>query len=407
MASQAARLRRFKAAMEKVYGNFEDVVNWSVPPQPGNAGHRGRYLWTDAFGVVNFVSLRYATGEERYLEAAARLVQAVHDTLGRTRDGSSRLLGASDAVPLEGGLRIGKVDEAGPDGDGQYHHYLTLWMFALSCLAVASGDVRYNDLAIQLAKAIHPRFVVHKNGGLEELSMVWKISSDMSRPLSRYKGHLDDVTGYVVFERLVSVTRWFGQEDEPPLQAEMEQYWNMMTRSRPLQSSTDMLDLGMSLWVAQFHSRRGDNDDLLRELGAHGTGIARRIFVEQNTGPHSLLHQAVGRRLAFRELGACLGIKCYAKDAADLVASSDALIAFWEDHVEQSTPEDLMAITQVMLAAALVPGGEIVDPVIDCVLRLTPVQLLICPVLMGGGWNIPLEGVPWPRDWGEPRYTRN
>ncbi|KAK7908358.1 hypothetical protein PG985_015661 [Apiospora marii] len=356
MASQAARLRRFKAAMEKVYGNFDDIANWTVPPQSGNAGHRGRYLWTDAFGVVNFVSLRHATGEERYLEAAARLVQAVHDTLGRTRDGSSQLPGASDAEPLKGGLRIGKVDEAGPDGDGQYHHYLTLWMFALSCLAVASEDVRYNDLAIQLAKAIHPRFVVHKNGGIGELSMVWKISCDMGRPLSRSKGHLDDVTGYAVFERLDSVARWFGQKDEQPLQAEIEQYWNMMTRSRPLKSSTDMLDLGMSLWVAQFHSRRGD-DDLLRELGAHGHGIARRVFVEQRNGPYSILHKSAGRRLAFRELGACLGIKCYAKDADDLVASADTLVEFWEDHVEESTPEDLVAITQVMLAAALIPGA--------------------------------------------------
>lgn len=358
MASQAARLQRSKAAMEKVYGNFDEIANWSVPPLPGNAGHRGRYLWTDAFGVVNFVSLRYATGEERYLEAAARLVQAVHDTLGRTRDGSSRLPGASDAEPLKGGLRIGKVDEAGPDRDGQYHHYLTLWMFALSCLTVASEDVRYNDLAIQLAKAIHPRFVVQKNAP-GELSMVWKISTGMSRPLSLTKGHLDDVTGYVVFERLDSVARWFGQKDGQPLQAEIEQYWNMMTRSRPLQSSTDMLDLGMSLWVVQFPSRRGD-DDLLQELGTHGKSVTRGFFLEQN-GPYSVLHKSAGRRLAFRELGACLGIKCYAKDA-DMVASADTLVEFWENHAEESTPDDLMAITQVMLAAALIPGGEIVDP---------------------------------------------
>ncbi|KAK8138945.1 hypothetical protein PG984_002325 [Apiospora sp. TS-2023a] len=345
MASQPERLRRFKVAMEKVYGNFDDIANWSVPPLPGNAGHRGRYLWTDAFGVVNLVSLHYATSEERYLEAAARLVQVVHDILGRTRDGSSWLPGASDVEPLKGGLRIGKVDEAGPDGDGQYHHYLTLWMFALSCLAVAFEDVRYNDLAIQLAEAIHPRFVVQKNGSIGEpiLSMVWKISSDLSRPLSRSKGHLDDVTGYAVFERLDS--------------AEIEQYWSMMTRSRPLQSSTDMLDLGMSLWIAQFHSRRGDDADLLRELGTHGHSIARRIFFEQKNGPYSLLQKSAGRRLAFRELGACLGIKCYAKDDADLVASADTLVEFWEDHVDESTPEDLMAITQVMLAAALVPGA--------------------------------------------------
>ncbi|KAK8114988.1 uncharacterized protein PG998_000460 [Apiospora kogelbergensis] len=352
MASQPERLRRFKAAMEKVYGDFEDTANWRVPPLPGNAGDRGRYLWTDAFGVVNFVTLHHTTGEDRYLEPARRLVQAVHDTLGRTRDGSSRLPHASDAEPLKGGLRIGKVDETGPDGDGQYHHYLTLWMFALSRLAIASGDVRYNDLAIQLANAIHPHFMTLRSDG--ELSMVWKVSTDMSRPLSRSKGHLDDVTGYVVFEQLGSTARWFGRSNDQPLLAEMEQYWAMMERSRPLRSSTDMLDLGMSLWVAHFPSRRGD--ELLRELGTHGNSIARNVFLERLDEPCSSLRRSAARRLAFRELGACLGIQCYVRDDADLVTSAAAIVNFWESHVADSTPDDLVAITQVMLAAALIPG---------------------------------------------------
>lgn len=36
------------------------------------------------------------------------------------------------------------------DGDGQY--YLTKWMFALSRMALAKEDRRYNDWAIELAK---------------------------------------------------------------------------------------------------------------------------------------------------------------------------------------------------------------------------------------------------------------
>ncbi|KAK8089404.1 hypothetical protein PG997_004365 [Apiospora hydei] len=316
MASQAAPLQRFKAAMGRVYGSFESFANWRVPPLPGNAGHRGRYLWADAFGVVNFVTLRYATGEERYLDAAKRLAA------GRVGRRTS-----------EGGLRIGKVDEAGPDGDGQYHHYLTLWIHP-----AGTGHT----------PALHCRKKWHWG-----LSMVWKISTDMSRPLSRSKGHLDDVTGYVVFEHLDSVARRFGQGDDQPLLAEKNQYWNMMTRSRPLQSSTDMLDLGMSLWVAQFRSRRGDEP--LRELGTHGINTAREILVERK-GPYSILTKSAGRRLAFRELGACLGIKCYSNDA-DLVNSADLLVEFWGSHTEESTPDDLMAITQVMLAAALIPGA--------------------------------------------------
>jgi len=41
---------------------------------------------------------------------------------------------------VAGGLAIGKKDELGRDGDGQYHHYLTLWMFELNRMAVATGQ---------------------------------------------------------------------------------------------------------------------------------------------------------------------------------------------------------------------------------------------------------------------------
>ena len=87
-------------------------------------GHKGRYLWTDGFAVVNFLTFYTETKDKRYLNYARRLVEAVHDVLGHTRDGNSRLPGATDDDPLCGGLRVGKIDEAGSDGDGHYFHYL-------------------------------------------------------------------------------------------------------------------------------------------------------------------------------------------------------------------------------------------------------------------------------------------
>ncbi|KAF7174624.1 hypothetical protein CNMCM6106_000003 [Aspergillus hiratsukae] len=100
--------------------------------------------------------------DDRYLVLARRVVETVHEILGRTRDGLARLPGASDDNPLGGGLRIGKMDERGPDADGQYHHYLTVWMFALNRLALATGNPSYNEQAVALAKAIHPRFFVNR-----------------------------------------------------------------------------------------------------------------------------------------------------------------------------------------------------------------------------------------------------
>src|SRR5687767_2201286 len=129
-------------AMSFVYGNFESLSDdecktWIPPSDPGTGGHRGRRLWTDAFGVLNFTSLFLETSKKQYLILAARLAQTVHDVLGRTRDGLHRLPGATDNKPLLGGLRSGRLDEK---EDGQVHRDLTMWMFALDRLGRASKD---------------------------------------------------------------------------------------------------------------------------------------------------------------------------------------------------------------------------------------------------------------------------
>ena len=132
--STMSRLTPFEDAMKSLYGDLDtpDIQSWSPPTKPGSGGHRGRYLWTDGFGVLNFLTLYREKNDSRYLSFAERLVVTVHDVLGRTRDGSSRLPGASDQNPLGGGLRIGKEEASGSDGDGQYHHCMS--SYRLHCL---------------------------------------------------------------------------------------------------------------------------------------------------------------------------------------------------------------------------------------------------------------------------------
>src|SRR5215211_8043500 len=91
-----------------------------------------RYLWTDAFGVVLLLSLYDELREERWLDEAEHLVADVDRVLGRPR-----------------GLRIGEA----PDRDGQYYHYLAMWLFALGRL----GEHRpgHRERAIRLARDIH------------------------------------------------------------------------------------------------------------------------------------------------------------------------------------------------------------------------------------------------------------
>ena len=353
-------IERFKRAMQSVYGPFDTltadtIASWAPPSDPGAGGHRGRYLWTDAFGVVGFITLFRETSSPMYLQLARRLVAAVHGVLGRERAGAlARLPGATDAEPLAGGLRIGKLDARGADGDGQYHHYLTLWMFALNRLALAAGDAVYNDLAVQLARAIHPRFVVRGTSGLR---MVWKISTDMQHVLVPSEGHLDAATGFLIYHLLQRTSSALSPHNDnlsgpPPLQHEIDDYRTIMHREGKLRVSSDPLDLGMGLWMAHFF--RGE-EEWAAQLGRQGLAQARRAF----GGMLSREASSHRERLAFREFGACLGVECYGGDA-EQQGLVDELVAFWERYAEQQE-EELRPISQVMYAAALIPGGELAN----------------------------------------------
>ena len=82
-----------------------------------------RYLWTDAFGLVLYLSLYQKTKDETYLSKAKALVESVYRVLGR-----------------EKGLRIG--EEA--DRDGQYYHYLAMWIYALTCFGKIEKECLVN-----------------------------------------------------------------------------------------------------------------------------------------------------------------------------------------------------------------------------------------------------------------------
>jgi hypothetical protein len=269
--------------MESLYGSFSNIKDpeqWTPPPNSG--GHCGRYLWTDAFGVVNFLTLHQehakiaaaagsasASGSnpgpgintaDKYLILARRLVETVHDILGRTRDSKARLPGATDENPLGGGLRIGKLDETGVDGDGQYHHYLTIWMFALNRMSLATGDPLYNRQAVALAQAIHPRFFVNRTSTRPR--MVWKMSMDLATPLVPSEGNLDPIDGYVVYRLLqASAMAMIGGgggnvgSDKPKiLDEEIADYKRVMERKGEHFVSADTLDLGMTLWTCHWFS---------------------------------------------------------------------------------------------------------------------------------------------------------
>ncbi|KAJ9216240.1 hypothetical protein DTO166G4_2172 [Paecilomyces variotii] len=364
--TQPSRLHRFQQAMSSVYGDLSTITdpsNWTPPPKSG--GHRGRYLWTDAFGVLNFLTLHQETNalaptgskDDKYLILARRLVDTVHNILGRTRDGTARLPGATDQEPLRGGLRIGKMDERGPDGDGQYHHYLTIWMFALNRVSLASGDPQYNRLAVQLAEAIHPRFFINRKSTRPR--MVWKMAMDLSIPLVSSEGNLDPIDGYVVFRLLQAAAMEMNEGKK--LDEEIGDYKRVMERKGEHFVSSDPLDLGMTLWTAHWFADREE----------WATRLTGRCFeqIYELFEIDRYLERNIRYRLAFREFGTALGIRCQSERTADdkertkdLTSYADAIVDVWDPYMDVSLSDgfdedDLRPITRVMYATALIPGA--------------------------------------------------
>ena len=173
-----------------------------------------RYLWTDAFGLVLFVSLYAESGERKYLDQAESLVADVLRVLGRPR-----------------GIRIGEA----PDRDGQYYHYLAMWLYALGVLGRHIAD--YRRMGIELVRQIHDAFVLPRRG------VIWKMKEDLSGPYPGYGfGGLDAFDGYVSYRLL----------DETELADEIADMRVLIEQSAPHLHITQDLGLGMMLWMTQF-----------------------------------------------------------------------------------------------------------------------------------------------------------
>ena len=196
----------------KDIGYVLDQLNWMRAERIWPNGLR--YLWTDAFGVVLLVSLHAALGERRFLDEAEWVVSEVDGVLGRPR-----------------GIRIGEA----PDRDGQYFHYLAMWLYALSVLARVMPD--YRRKGIDLVHQIHPAFVMPGRG------VVWKMKEDLSSPYPGFGfGALDAFDGYVSYRCL----------DENALAREIADMRALIDATAMGLRITQDLGLGMMLWLTHF-----------------------------------------------------------------------------------------------------------------------------------------------------------
>jgi len=341
-----------------------------------------RYLWTDAYAVCNYLELFRRTGDAAYRDLALRLVDQVHHTLGRHRDDDSRTGWISglpeeegEAHPTRGGLRIGKplperrLDEPFDERlewerDGQYYHYLTKWMHALSRVGRITADATYTRWAVELARAAHAAFTYTPTPGGRK-RMYWKMRIDLSRPLVPAMGQHDPLDGLVTYSELAMAVGEAGLTAEIADLARICRDGSLVTDD-PLGIGGLLFDAGR---MAQLIDQGGFAcEDLLAPvLDAALAGLA--AFTRGGTLRHSAEY-----RLAFRELGLSIGLRGtgelvrHLRERPGLSGRANALIRylpladaierFWMDNTNQKvgTWTGHREINMVMLATSLAPG---------------------------------------------------
>ena len=266
-----------------------------------------RYLWTDAFGLVLLVSLYAESGERRYLDEAESLVAEVGRVLGR---------------PL--GIRIGEA----PDRDGQYFHYLAMWLYALAILGKHIAD--YRRMGIELVRQIHSAFVLPGRG------VILKMKEDLSGPYPGYGlGALDAFDGYVSYRLL----------DEVALGTQIADMRLLVAQSAPGLHITQDLGLGMMLWMAQFFPA----EEWAATQKARCLQTLARMWVEEGyfcREPHT---RRV--RFAFTNYGISVGLQA----VDSLPQQVSRLNAYFETY-RSGDEYDAEAITHVMACSSHFPG---------------------------------------------------
>jgi hypothetical protein len=272
-----------------------------------------RYLWTDAFGVVLLVSLYHELEDERYLAEAEQVVAEVDRVLGRPR-----------------GVRIGEA----ADRDGQYFHYLAMWVYALERLGRVKPE--YRQKAVDLVKQIHPAFVIPGRG------IWWKMREDLSGPYPGYGlGGLDPFQGYVTW-RLLDPDAL--RDEIAELKVIVDRIWRGMV-------VTQDLGLGMMLWMTHF----APDEEWAEAHQRQALMILDRMWFDP-PGYFCRQPELPNVRIAFTNYGVAVGLQ-----AVDAWPDRVERLNTFFDGFRAGDEYDREAITWVMACNSHFPG-ELVHP---------------------------------------------
>jgi hypothetical protein len=284
------------------------VLNKLEWMRAGNIWPNGlRYLWTDAFGVVLLVSLYEALGEKQYLVEAEQLVAEVEQVLGRER-----------------GIRIGEE----VDRDGQYFHYLAMWLYALAMLARHVPE--YRQKGVDLVHEIHQPFLLPGRG------VFWKMKEDLSGPYPGFGlGALDCFDAYIAYRVL----------DEKALATEIADMKKLIDVTYADLVITQDLGLGMMLWLCHFFPT--ENWAVLQKRRS----LEMLDLMWRDAGYFCREPNLPDTRFAFTNYGVSIGLQ-----AVGAMASRVTQLNKYFDQYRSGDEYDFAAITHVMACNSIFPG---------------------------------------------------
>jgi hypothetical protein len=324
------------------FAEYTGLIGDTHPPD--------RYLWTDAFALCNFLELFRQTGNGEFLDLGKRLVDQVHWILGRHRTEDDRkgwISGLDEkngqSHPTSGGLRIGKdLNErkySDPydadlewDRDGQYYHYLTKWIHALNRVSRVTNDRKYNLWALELAKAVHPKFTYGPESGGSR-RMYWKMSIDLTYPLVNSMGHHDPLDGLITYLETQSIANLLSDSSFPDLHQEIRDMQEMCKGKE--WATHDPLGLGGLLSDSYRLVQMVDMGNIAYKYLLHDTledsGIGLAFYSKTNH-----LKISANYRLAFRELGLAIGLKAIGRMDDFMNDHPDSFVPLnqWELQIE-------------------------------------------------------------------------
>lgn len=266
-----------------------------------------------------------------YLTSARTLIDDVHSTLGKFRNDdqarAGKWLSGDKLHPTSSGLRIGKDYPEGTEDrdemecDGQYFHYAVKWMHALSRYYEVTHDGEIARLAVEMAVGIYPKFMTPS---LKRI--YWKLSVDLDHPLVRGQGQSDALDGYITYSSLLKLPHTPSQREK--LHEALGAFKGM------LQSDMHTLDPlgigGLLCDVWRLYQLRDGSDDIMALMKAtlvYGV-VSLRLYMSRHgfSLPPSM-------RLAFRELGLCIGFHAIQRFQLALARDDNELVGLIREDV--------------------------------------------------------------------------